>query len=44
MGVKTTDIEEIQRIIRFYFENKYSTKLENLNKMDHFLDRKHLLK
>ena len=32
------DTEEIQRIFRSYFENLYSTKLENLKEMDNFLD------
>jgi hypothetical protein len=39
-----TDNEEIQRIIRSSIKSLYSTKLENLNKMDGFLDRYHLLK
>jgi hypothetical protein len=39
-----TDTKEIQRIIRSYHKNLYSTKLENLNKMDDFLDRYHLSK
>jgi hypothetical protein len=29
---------EIQSIIRFYFENMYSNKLDNLEEMDKFLD------
>jgi hypothetical protein len=41
-GDTTTDTEEIQRIIKSYF--KSSTKLENLNEMDGFLDRYHLPK
>jgi hypothetical protein len=32
---------EIQRIVKFYFQSLYSTKLKNLNKMDHYLDRYH---
>jgi hypothetical protein len=36
-GNITTGTEEIQRIIRSYFTNPYSTKLEYLNKMDAFL-------
>jgi hypothetical protein len=36
--------QEIKRIIRSYFKNLYSTKLENLNKMEYFLDRYHLAK
>jgi hypothetical protein len=34
----TTNINEIQRIISEYFENLYSSKLENLDEMDKFLD------
>ena len=41
-GDITTDTEEIQRIIRFDIKSLYSTKLENLNEMDGFLDRVHL--
>jgi hypothetical protein len=33
-----TNIKEIQGIINDYFENLYSNKLENLEKMDKFLD------
>jgi hypothetical protein len=33
-----TNIKEIQGIIRDYFENLYSKKLENLKEMDKFLD------
>jgi hypothetical protein len=33
-----TNTKAIQRIIRDYFENLYSNKLENLQKMDKFLD------
>ena len=32
-------LEEIQRIIRSYFKNLFSTKLENVKEMDNFLDR-----
>jgi hypothetical protein len=35
----TTDPEEIQNIIRSYYKRLYSTKLENLDDMDNFLDR-----
>jgi hypothetical protein len=33
-----TDSEEIQNIIRSYYKRLYSTKLENLDEMDNFLD------
>ena len=35
----TTDPEEIENIIRSYYKRPYSTKLENLDEMDNFLDR-----
>jgi hypothetical protein len=38
-GEITTEHEEIQNIIRSYYKRLYSTKLENLDKMDKFLDR-----
>ncbi|KAL6092097.1 hypothetical protein STEG23_008000 [Scotinomys teguina] len=44
IGDITTDNEEIQRIIRSYFKNLCSTKLENLEEMDKFLDRYHIPK
>jgi hypothetical protein len=37
-GDITTNTKEIQRIIRDYFENLYSNKLENLEEMNKFLD------
>jgi hypothetical protein len=40
----TMDSEEIQRITMSYFRSLSSTKLENLNEMDHFLDRYQLPK
>ena len=43
-GDITIDMEEIQRIIRSYFENLCSTKLENLKEMGNFLDKYHLQK
>jgi hypothetical protein len=36
-GEITINIMEIQRIIRDYFENLYSSKFENLEEMDKFL-------
>jgi hypothetical protein len=37
-GKITTNTKVIQGIIRDYFENLYSNKLENLKEMDEFLD------
>jgi hypothetical protein len=37
-GDTTTNTKWIQRIIREYFENLYSSKLENLDEMDKLLD------
>jgi hypothetical protein len=37
-GYKTPNANEIQRIIKEYYENLYLIKLENLEKMDKFLD------
>jgi hypothetical protein len=37
-GDITTNTNKIQKIIREYFENLYSSKLENLDKMVKFLD------
>jgi putative IMPACT (imprinted ancient) family translation regulator len=34
----TTNTMEIQGLIRDYFENPYSNKLENFEEMDKFLD------
>jgi galactokinase/mevalonate kinase-like predicted kinase len=34
----TTNTNEIQKIIREYFENLYSSKLKNLEEMDKFLN------
>jgi hypothetical protein len=36
---ETTEPEEIQTTIRSYYKRLYSTKLENLDEMDKFLDR-----
>jgi hypothetical protein len=38
-GDITSETEEIQKIIRFYYKSLYSTKLENLDKMEDFLNR-----
>jgi len=38
-GDITTETEEIQKLIRSYYKSLYSTKLENLDEMDDFLDR-----
>jgi hypothetical protein len=38
-GDITTDPEEIQNTTRSFYKRLYSTKLENLDKMDKFLDR-----
>jgi len=38
-GEITTESEEIQKINSSYFKSLYSTKLENLEKMDNFLDQ-----
>ena len=40
----TIDMEKIHGIIRSYCKDLYSTKLENLNEMDDFLDKHHLPK
>ena len=34
-----TETEEIQSIITSYYKSLYSTKLENIDEMDHFPDR-----
>jgi hypothetical protein len=38
-GDISTKPEEIQSITRSYYKRLYSTKLENLDEMDNFLDR-----
>jgi putative IMPACT (imprinted ancient) family translation regulator len=43
-GEITTNTKEIQGIIRDYFENLYSNKLENLEEMDKFLNTYNHLK
>ena len=34
----TTDSGEIQKIIRSYFENLYSSKMDNMEEVERFLD------
>jgi SNF2 family DNA or RNA helicase len=43
-GDITADPEEIQNTIRSFYKRLYSTKLENLNEMENFLDRYQVLK
>ena len=43
-GDITTETEENQEIIRSYYKSLYSTKLENLEEMNEFLDRYKILK
>jgi hypothetical protein len=38
-GDITTESEKIQKVIRPYYKSLYSTKMENMKKMDNFLDR-----
>jgi DNA repair exonuclease SbcCD ATPase subunit len=38
-GNITTNLEEMQNIIRSYYKRLYSIKLENLGEIDNFLDR-----
>ena len=37
-GDITMETMEIQKIIKSYYKSLYSTKLENLDEMDNFLD------
>jgi hypothetical protein len=43
-GDITTEMEEIQKIIRSYYKRLYSTNLENIDEMDGFLERYHVPK
>ena len=36
------DITEIQRILRDYYKKLYANKMDNLEKMDKFLEKYHL--
>ena len=43
-GKVTTDNAEIQRIIRDYYEQLYSNKMDNLKEVDKFLEKFNLLR
>jgi hypothetical protein len=43
-GDITTDPEEIQNTIRSFYKSLYSTKVENFDEMDKFLERYHVRK
>ena len=36
------DITEIQRVLRDYYKKLYANKMDNLEKMDKFLEKYHL--
>ena len=38
-GEVTTDNEEIQRILRDYYEQLYGDKMDNMEEMDRFLEK-----
>ena len=43
-GEVTTDTAEIQRIMRDYYKQLYNNKMDNLEKMNKFLEKHNLLR
>ena len=43
-GEVATDTAEIQRIIRDYYMQLYAHKMDNLEEMDKFLEKRNLLR
>ena len=43
-GEITTDNTEIQRIIRYYYQQLYDNKMDNVEEMDEFLEKHNLPK
>ena len=41
-GEVTTDTAEIQRIMRDYYKHRYANKMDNLEKMDKYLENHNL--